>query len=423
MKFFGEILYLSNVRKSYRTSASLVRSVSTAAVALGFGLGLSACSDNAKTAGGGPSGTEAGNAITAQILTADAKPAALAKVKVIDSESIDTKDAYTATADNNGKVVIEGITEGNYTLEASLEGKALQVNVEVSSGDVDLGSAKLGKTAIVSGKVEGKSGIVKVRGMDHSAPVINGSFDMDSLPAGPLSLVFVPDQKGDTTSTYLKADAGTKTSASTFASEETYLLLDDFQDNNYQNRFMPAHVYDGGWWYFDYDSVNVTAVSNKHLPLLEKDSNGNISVHVGATFGNVYEGPSGEKRWPWAVIGVELGKSDKKLCNDISSVDSVAFMVKGSGNIIFTMIDESLGEGKKEIMKHEFSLPETWTRYSVSIKDAIFPDYTLSCVNQLAWKLASSSVPATEENPTPAMDLWLDDIQLIGGNRRSIWEK
>lgn len=414
MNFLDKNFYFFSMRKSYRTLA--------VTAVLGFGLGLSACSDD-KVAGGGPSGSEAGNAITAQILTVDAKPAALAKVKIIDSESLDAKGAYTAQADKDGKVVIEGVSEGNYTLEATLEGKALQLSVQVSKEDVDLGSAKLGKTASVSGKVDGKSGIVKVRGMDHSAQVVNGSFDMDSLPAGPLSLVFVSDQKGDTTSTYLKTDEGSKAEASTFANESVYLLLDDFQDNNYQNRFMPAHTYDGGWWYFDFDSVNVSAVSNKHLPILEKSEDGNVSAHVGATLGEVYKDDAGKSHWPWAVIGVELGKSDKKLCNDISSVDSVAFMVKGSGNIIFTMIDESLSGDKKEIMKYEFSISDEWTRHSVPVKDIIYPGYSLSCVNQLAWNLASPSVPKTEENPSPAIDLWLDNIQLIGGDRLTIWEK
>lgn len=405
MNFSSKKIYLLNMRKSYRTLA--------ATAVLGFGLGLSACSDDTKTAGGGPSGTEAGNAIMAQILVADAKPAAQARVKIIDSESIDgSKGAYTAVADENGKVIVENVKEGSYTLEATLEGKAVQVDVEVNGNDVDLGSAKLGETATVSGKVNGESGFVKARGMDHSAKVVDGTFSMDSLPAGPLSLVFIPE-KGETSSTYLKTEVGAKTTASTFAGEGDYLLLDDFQDENLQNRFMPAHVYDGGWWYFDYDSVSVIPLSGKHHPILEKDENGNVSAHVGATFGDSYENADGQGRWPWAVIGVELGKSDKKLCNDISSVDSVAFMAKGSGGIIFTIIDESLGTEQKEIINHRFSLSAEWTRYSVPIKDV--SGNSLTCVNQLAWKFAA---PANSET-----DLWLDDIQLVGGDRLSIWEK
>lgn len=412
MKNFSNFI---NMGKSYRTLAGLA--------ALGFGLGLSACSDDPKTAGGGPSGTEAGNAITAQIFVADAKPAALAKVKIIDSESIEgTNKVYSA--DNEGKVLIEGVSTGNYTLEAALEGKALQVNVEVTdNADIDLGAVKLTKTASVSGVVDGTSGIVKVRGMDHSATVTEGRFSLDSLPAGPLSLVFIPE-KGDTASSYLKASAGESTEATSFANESEYLLLDDFQDNNYQNRFMPARTYDGGWWYFDFDStiVTPTVITKKLLPVLEK-IDGNISIHVGAAFGESYIDDNDVAHWPWAVLGVELGKSDKKLCNDISSVDSIAFKAKGSGNIIFTLVDETQEQSNREIMKFEFSLAKDWSRITVPVKQLVFPGYSLECVNQLAWKLSSPSEMATDENPTPAIDLWLDDIQLIGGNRLSIWEK
>lgn len=394
--------------------------VLSAAAAVSFGLGLVACSNDAKTAGGGPSGTEAGNAIIAQIYSGNT-PAAHARVKLIERESIDGV-AYTAETEENGSVRMEGIANGNYTLEASLDDKALQLNVEINDAEVDLGTAKLEKTATVSGQVEG-NGIVKVRGMDHVAVVENGNFDISALPAGPLSLVFIPsDSSSDTTSSYIKTSAGEKAKATTFANESVYLLLDDFQDSNYQNRFMPAHTYDGGWWYFDFDPKNVTTEFVKNNRFALENDNGNIVAHAAATFGDTYEDSTGTNRWPWAVIGVELGKSDKQLCNDISSVDSVAFMAKGSGNIIFTLIDETQKDGEREILKFEFALSEDWDRYSIPLQALVMPGYSLTCVNQLDWKLASP-VAATIENPTPAIEIWLDDIMLIGGDRLTIWDK
>lgn len=416
-------LYLSNVLNNRATSVKLVKMT---AVSIGFGLAFTACSDS-QVAGGGSSGSEAGNAITAQILTADAKPAALAKVKLIESESIDAKGAIDTKTGKDGKLVIEGVADGNYTLEASLDGDALQLNVDVKDGKAELGTNKLGKTAKVFGTVDG-SGIVKVRGMDHSAKVVDGSFDIDSLPAGPISLVFIPE-KGDASSTYLKIVEGAKAQASTFADESSYLLLDDFQDNNFQNRFMPAHTYDGGWWYLSYAEENVTPVVmaknsvGGNTPALETED-GNIFAHAAVKLGESYTDSTGNIRWPWASVGVELGMSNKELyCNDISSVESVSFKAKGSGNIIFTMIDETKEEGKREIMTYEFSPSDTWDTYNVPIKDQIFPDYTLKCVNQLLWKLSSPAAPATEDDPNPTIDLQLDDIQLIGGDRLSIWKR
>lgn len=423
MTISKKVCYFSDVHK---LQSKYIKGIATAAV-VGFGLGLTACSDSTNTAGGGPSGTEAGNAITAQILTADKTPAAHARVKVIDSESLDAENAYTAETDKSGKVVIEGVPEGHYTLEASLDGKAVQLNVEVTEGNVDLGSSKLGKTAKVSGTVDGKTGVVKVRGMDHSAKVVDGKFDIDSLPAGPISLVFVPE-KGDPTSTYLKIVEGSKTQASTFADESSYLLLDDFQDSNFQNRFMPAHTYDGGWWYFSFAEKNVTPVvmsknGKDTTPALEEED-GNIFAHASVKLEGSYEDDDGVKRWPWANIGVELGMSNKELyCNDISSVESISFKARGSGNIIFTMIDETKEQGSREIMTYEFSPSSDWQTIEVPIKELIFPGYTLKCVNQLLWKLSSPSAPATDDDPHPTIDLQLDDIQLNGGDRLSIWKR
>ena len=54
-----------------------------------FAISLSLCAcGGSEVAGGGPSGTEAGNAITAQILIANA-PAANARVKLVEHNSLD----------------------------------------------------------------------------------------------------------------------------------------------------------------------------------------------------------------------------------------------------------------------------------------------------------------------------------------------
>ena len=109
MRNLNENLYFWDVLK--KTPANMAKFAATSFLALSFGLGLSACSET-KTAGGGPSGTEAGNAITAQILTAEKSPAALAKVRLMDSEALGDEKAYSAEADKNGNVTIEGVEDG-----------------------------------------------------------------------------------------------------------------------------------------------------------------------------------------------------------------------------------------------------------------------------------------------------------------------
>ena len=403
-----------------RNPANTAKCAAYSILALSMGLGLSACGET-KTAGGGPSGTEAGNAITAQILTADKSPAALARVRLMDSEGLDGEKAYSAETDKDGKVVIEGVADGDYTLEAKLGGEALQIPVKIAGESVDLGKDNLKKMATVSGFVGDKSskGTVKVRGLEHSAKVVDGNFTLDSLPAGVLSLVFISDAKdSDTSSTYLKVEAGKESKSSTFADESRALLLDDFQDSNYQNRFMPARTYDGGWWFFSYSEENVTPsyiVGDNHIFTLE-DIDGNIVAHVAAEMGNVVKDSAGEAHWPWATVGIELGKSDKSICYDISSVDSVAFRIKGKGSIVFAVVDANLSLEKQKIAQYEHALPEDWERISVPLADILNDQYSYKCVNQLDWDFKAT----TEDN---VVDFWLDDIELIGGNRLSIWGK
>lgn len=404
-------MYFSKVQRNISTFGLGLIALSTAAV-------LSACSDTDKTAGGGPSGTDAGNAIMAQ-LTVNGQPAAFARVKLSESESLDAADNEFTKADKNGKVVFENVAEGTYTLEARLDGKALQKEVSVEGSDVDLGKEALEETVSIAGSVgDGAEGTVKVRGMAHSAKVKDGKFSMDSLPAGPISLVFIPNKKGaDTSSTYMKVIAGESSTASTFAEESRALLLDDFQDSNYQNRFMPARTYDGGWWYFDYNEETVTPKftdnGSSHRFSLESED-GNIVAHVAAAFGEAVKDSSGETQWPWATVGIELGKSDKSLCNDISSVDSIAFRTKGEGAIVFGLIDET--QSSQIIAQSEFTLGDKWERISIPLADILDPQFSYTCVNQLVW----SFKPNNEEK---AVNFWLDDIELTGGKRLSIWKR
>ena len=413
MRLVDEILYFWNVRNMI--PAPMLKPAACTLLALSLGFGLSACGDS-KVAGGGPSGTEAGNAITAQILTAGKAPAARAKVRLMDSESLDGENSYEANTNEKGEVTIEGVADGDYTLEAKLDGEALQIPVKVAGENIDLGSDKLKKMATVSGNVGDASanGTIKVRGLGHSTKVAEGNFTLDSLPEGVVSLVFIPDvDTHDTSSTYLKVLAGKETTSSTFAEESRSLLLEDFQDSNYQNRFMPARTYDGGWWYFDFSAENVTPdfiIGENHLFTLANEG-GNISAHVAAHFGEIVKDSAGVAHWPWATMGVELGKSDKALCNDISSVDSIAFRIKGIGSVIFNIIDSNLEPDHQKLIQFEYGLEEDWVRVSVPLNGN---KAAFKCVNQLAWDFKTIDGYA---------EVWLDDVELIGGDRLSIWEK
>ena len=158
-----------------------------APIAIGFS--LCACGGS-EVAGGGPSGTEAGNAITAQIFIANA-PAANARVKLVEQNSLDGQ-GYMATANENGFVTIKEIPIGNYTMEASLNESSVQLPVSVQNLDdtVELGKQTLQKSVYIGGNVsdfitdstsekfKNMTGFVKFRGLDHSALVSDGKFEV-----------------------------------------------------------------------------------------------------------------------------------------------------------------------------------------------------------------------------------------------------
>lgn len=408
MRHLSEFLYLLDMRKSYRTLA--------VSAVLGFGLGLSACSDS-QVAGGGPSGSEAGNAITAQLLTADAKPATSAKIKIIDSESLDgAASARIVKADRNGNITIPDMPKGSYILEATQGDEALQMSIDYDGNKQELGLASLEKTVSVSGKVSESNGTIKIRGMDHSAPVVDGNFTINSLPAGAISLVFVPSGSIDTTMSYVAVEAGEQIEAKSFAEEKEALLLEDFQDSNYQHRFMLPHTYDGGWWYFtkEEDAVEAQNLTKDGLISLDKEENGNIAAHVQMVINN----------GGWALIGVELGKSDKKLCNDISSVESISFRARGAASLVFKVVHipdrDSTEEYREDIIfQSEFSPSDDWRTFTMPIAEHVQPGTSLTCATQIAW-LFNYVKPVNGED-TPVSELWLDDIKLIGGDRQQIW--
>lgn len=405
MKSLQKKLYFSNVEKVW-----------IPILAMGLAA-FTGCSDSEKTAGGGSSGTEAGNAIVASFVDGST-PAARIKVNLIESETLDFASAggsYTAKADDKGTVEFNDIPKGSYTLEAISEGKAVQVPVEVTEdGLIDLGMNKLEEIATITGSVGSTAnGTIKLRGLDHEANVVQGEFTLESVPTGPISMVFVPKEDGDTTSSYLTALSGKKISASTFASESKSLLLDDFEDGNFQHRFMPAHTYDGGWWYFSYEYANVTPSfidEDQHFAIEEED--GNKFAHVGVEFGDIVEdSTTGFNTYPWAVMGIEIGKSDSSYCNDISSIDSVSFKIKSTVNMVFIVLDKTkASSADQEVLRFEVSQYENWTKVSVPLKDNAGKT-DLTCASQFAWRFNGSG------------EVWLDDVELIGGNRLSIWKK
>lgn len=200
MRLSRKIMYLETMQQN---SSGLRGIALKSLTGLALGLGLWACSST-DMAGGGPSGTEAGNAIMAKLYNEDGSKATYATVTLIKKTSLSGEaNAYTVQADSNGLVVIDSVDVGDYIMEGSLEGNNVQIDVTVANDkdSIQLGEHKLQKPVYISGSLveygckdcDSAFGTLKFFGLNHSTIVSNGMFSIGGLPAGNLNFAFIPN--------------------------------------------------------------------------------------------------------------------------------------------------------------------------------------------------------------------------------------
>ena len=397
-------------------------------------IGFSLCACGTEVAGGGPSGTEAGNAITAQILIADA-PAANARVKLVEQESLDG-NGYIATANENGIVTIENVAIGNYTMEAILNESALQLPVQVNEfKSFDLGKQTLQKSAYIGGSIEdfitdstseslkNMTGFVKFRGLDHSAYVQNGKFSVYGLPAGKLDMVIIPSgTKHDTLDIHIKVAAGdslttlkpkTQPTPQDTAKKDTVqknstLLIDDFEDGDNNNLLVSD--YTSGFWTLSSNPnflfFNIVPgqdpqyAMNPFLNVIQDDDNGGKNVHLSVEFPDttIY-------KQQYLLIGMFI--ANQVLSYDLSSVDSIAFDAwgKGSGEIQISDRKHNTTAGKYAI-----ELTEKKKKYKIAFADILPSEENRKSVTMLAIVFHTD------------FELYFDNLEFIGKDLLSIWK-
>lgn len=413
---------------------------------LAIGFSLCACgSDN--VAGGGPSGTEAGNAITAQILIANA-PAANARVKLVEHNSLDGQ-GYTATADSNGFVSIENVAIGNYTMEASLDESALAlqlpVDVKDTVSDVALGQQNLQKSVFIGGSItdfiddttesiKNMNGYVKFRGLDHSAAITNGKFEIFGLPAGHLNMVIIPAETADTVKVFVETDAGdsvTTLKPNTPEPEKETLLIDDFEDGDFYHRLAPEYtnfMFGGGQWAINTNpaivnidtlpgSFKITPVAtytpfggSPFTAVIQDDGNGGKEVHFTIEFPDTsaYKQAS-------AIVKVDIGNSG--VSYDLSPIDSIAFEAWGQGSTDFVIIDAtlkdvdaSLGGAAFTIGKTSIELTQEKKKLKFALADILPNEEKRKSVTTMGLVFHSDA------------ELHFDNLEFIGNDLLNIWK-
>lgn len=417
---------------------------------LAIGFSLCACGGS-EVAGGGPSGTEAGNAITAQILIANA-PAANARVKLVEHNSLDGQ-GYTATTNDSGYVTIENVAVGNYTMEASLNESALQLPVDVKDtvSDVALGQQNLQKSVFIGGSItdfigdtteslKNMNGFVKFRGLDHSAAITNGKFEIFGLPAGHLNMVIIPTETADTVKVSVETDAGDSVTTlkpqdsipPTPVSKNERLLIDDFEDGDFYHRLAPEYTnfifgsY-GGQWAINTDPVFINDSSNPasftitpaasyanfgspFVAVIQDDGNGGKEVHFTIEFPDTsaYKQAS-------AIVKVDIGNSG--VSYDLTPIDTIAFEAWGQGTAVFVIIDAtlkdvdaSLGGAAFTIGKTSMELTQEKKKYKFALADIVPNEETRKSATTMGLVFHSDA------------ELHFDNLEFIGNDLLNIWK-
>ena len=404
---------------------------------LAIGFSLCACgSDN--VAGGGPSGTEAGNAITAQILIANA-PAANARVKLVEQNSLDG-EGYTAVTNDSGYVTIEHVAIGNYTMEASLEESslALQIPVDVKDtvSNVALGQQNLQKSVYIGGSianfiddsssenVKNMNGFVKFRGLDHSATISNGQFQVFGLPSGKLNMVFIPKDAADTVFVPVTTDAGD--SITTLKPQDTIpavqsILMDDFNDGDSVNNLAADYATTGGTWYIASSSVKPYAAiqfdpelpgdpSLQFTTLLQNSSDGGKEISFSMTFPDtsIYKSM-------WTCIGMYIGNPE--VSYDLSALDSISFDTWGEGTLYIQILDMKRAVNPMFATIFDYvsgnyaiELPKEKTKFRVALADVLTEEERKS-VSVLALTFRYDA------------KFHFDNLEFIGKDLLNIWKQ
>ena len=404
---------------------------------IAIGLSLCACGGS-EVAGDGPSGTEASNAITAQILIANA-PAANARVKLVEHNSLNgIEGGYTAIANDSGFVTIEKVPVGNYTMEATLNESAVQLSVDVKDtiSEVKLGSQNLQKSVYIGGSItdffadsisenfKNMNGFVKFRGLDHSAIIKDGKFEVNGLPAGNLNLVFIPENAADTVYVPVITDAGD--SITTLKPQDTIpavqsILMDDFNDGDSVNNLAADYATTGGTWYIASSSVKPYAAiqfdpelpgdpSLQFTTLLQNSSDGGKEISFSMTFPDtsIYKSM-------WTCIGMYIGKPE--VSYDLSTLDSISFDTWGEGTLYIQILDMKRAVNPMFATIFDYvsgnyaiELPKEKTKFRVALADVLTEEERKS-VSVLALTFRYDA------------KFHFDNLEFIGKDLLSIWKQ
>jgi len=188
------------------------------------------------------------------------------------------------------------------------------------------------------------------------------------------------------------------------------VLLDDFEGSD--TRSVLGNAIGAGWWFVVVDSQSsalptgiVTSMRNAYTTT-DAYSGTSLSVQLRVN-------PSGAT--PYGVLGVTL--SDTGYWTDLSGLDSVTFLAKGSGNLRVVFVTRCSLEPTSDQMGWfgaDRTLSSSWTHMVVRRGEIQAPTGSRPALQGIPWATASKQVRNFAITVTDTTAIQLDSIVLHG---------
>ena len=188
------------------------------------------------------------------------------------------------------------------------------------------------------------------------------------------------------------------------------VLFDDFESGSQQHRIADSLGIFGGFWVLISNGVinDPDPMSFGGRYPLDTAENGSIAVHYSVKTLVPKDSSNMDSITAWSSLGVPLGIQYQPY--DLSTIDTIAFKVKGEGSLTFALLHE--GKDMSIVIQQKVYLSDEWTRVAVPIKGHEQKDcgYTLSDITLLSFTTAND------------MDFWMDDLQFISLSDKPIYD-
>jgi hypothetical protein len=328
---------------------------------------------------------------------------ALLRVRTADYVAGDTSYKLDTLVDlTQGQFQLDFIPPGDYTLEVRSAAQAAiyPLNIKKGADSMDIGTIYLAPTVQIKGKLPpdfDPNAQIFVPGLEIMVkPDANGHFVIDSLPPGKHQIQF--NGSDSIYKTPVTAKPADTLDISISERQATRLLLDDFEGRGDRHKY--AFLTEGGHWYLKKSPGVSLDNANQKFPIASHASCGRC-MQITA---NMDE----SKPLNWFEFGLHLGGPYETY--DFSGVDSIAFKVRGRGEVAFKLLaQDALSMEFFKVLK----LDSSWERQVIAVADMEFISYDLALERTTAATALKriSSLAFFSINNT---EIWLDDVELLG---------